>query len=58
MKTLACQLPAEAERPLSRRSSVETARAARERGIVAEVLGATVWRWLSADAIRPFRYRS
>ena len=29
-----------------------------ERGIVAEISGATVWRWLAEDAIRPFYHRS
>lgn len=28
------------------------------RGIVASISGATVWRWLSADAIRPWAHRS
>jgi len=28
------------------------------RGIVAQVSGMTLWRWLSEDAIRPWRYRS
>lgn len=27
-------------------------------GLVAEISGATLWRWLSADALRPWRYRS
>jgi DDE superfamily endonuclease len=29
-----------------------------QRGIVAEISGATIWRWLSEDAIRPWTYRS
>jgi hypothetical protein len=28
------------------------------RGIVATISGTTVWRWLAADAIRPWRHRS
>ena len=32
--------------------------AAIERGIVAEVSGTTIWRWLHADAIRPWCHRS
>jgi transposase-like protein len=28
-----------------------------ERGIVAEVSGKTIWRWLSEDAIKPWRHR-
>jgi len=27
-------------------------------GLVAEISGATLWRWLSADALRPWRHRS
>ena len=30
----------------------------RQRGIVASISGTTVWRWLSADAIRPWQHRS
>jgi transposase len=44
--------------PLSRWSSAEIAREAVKRGIVAEISGATVWRWLGEDAIRPWSYRS
>lgn len=29
-----------------------------ERGVVAEISGTTIWRWLSADAIRPWCHRS
>jgi hypothetical protein len=58
VKALACELPAERGVPLSRWSSAEIAREAVKRGIVAEVSGATVWRWLSEDAIRPWNYYS
>ena len=58
MKALACELPASSGVPLSRWSTAEVAREAVERGIVAEISGATVWRWLSEDAIRPFYHRS
>jgi hypothetical protein len=44
--------------PLSRWSSAELAREAVARGIVAEISGTTVWRWLAEDAIRPWNYRS
>lgn len=44
--------------PLSRFSSAEIAREAVARGIVEQVSGATVWRWLAEDAIRPWHYRS
>jgi hypothetical protein len=28
------------------------------RGIVAEISGTTIWRWLSEDAIRPWTHRT
>jgi hypothetical protein len=58
VKALACQLPSERGVPLSRFSSAEIAREAIKRGIVEQVSGATVWRWLAEDAIRPWNYRS
>jgi hypothetical protein len=58
VKALACELPAERGVPLSRWSNAEIAREAVNRGIVAQLSGATVWRWLSEDAIRPWNYRS
>jgi Homeodomain-like domain len=58
IKALACELPSEHGVPLSRWSSAEIAREAVKRGIVAEISGATVWRWLGEDAIRPWSYRS
>ncbi len=58
VKALACELPAKSGVPLSRWSAAELARQAVERGIVAQVSGITVWRWLAQDAIRPWNYRS
>src|ERR1019366_2962540 len=58
VKALACELPSENGVPLSRYSSSEIAREAVNRGIVAEISGTTVWRWLAEDAIRPWNYRS
>ena len=58
MKALACELPRERNLPFSRFSQREIARQAVERGIVASISGVTVWRWLSADAIRPWLHRS
>ena len=58
VKALACQLPAELGLPLSRFSHADIARQAVQRGIVASISGRTVWRWLDADAIKPWRYRS
>ena len=58
VKALACQLPAELGLPLARFSLAELRREAIGRGIVATVSGTTLWRWLSEDAIRPWRHRS
>lgn len=58
VKALACQLPFERNLPLSRLSNADIAREAVDSGIVASISGATVWRWLSADAVKPWQYRS
>jgi hypothetical protein len=58
VKALACELPYEAGIPLSRFSCREIAAEAVRRGIVAQVSGATVWRWLDEDAIKPWQHRS
>jgi hypothetical protein len=44
--------------PLSRLHIPDIAAEVRGRGIVAEISGTTIWRWLSEDAIRPWRHRS
>lgn len=58
VKALACELPNETGLPLSRMSCADIRREALRRGIVAEVGGATIWRWLHEDAIRPWTHRS
>jgi hypothetical protein len=58
VKALACALPAETELPLSRFSRQDLAREAIARGIVAQISGTTIWRWLDQDAIRPWQHRS
>src|ERR687897_694976 len=47
VKALACELPAQTGRPPSRWSAAELAREAVARGIVCQISGTTVWRWLS-----------
>jgi hypothetical protein len=44
--------------PLSRLSLSEIRREVITQGLVAEISGTTLWRWLSADALRPWRHRS
>jgi hypothetical protein len=58
VKAVACELPKLLGKPLSRFSMTEIRREVIERGLVAEISGATLWRWLDQDAIRPWRYRS
>jgi hypothetical protein len=55
---MACELPVHSGVALSRWSSVELAREAVTRGIVEQISGVTVWRWLSEDAIKPWQHRS
>src|SRR3989449_5914657 len=58
VKALACELPHRLQLPLSRLSLSEIRREVITQGLVAEISGATLWRWLSADALRPWRHRS
>lgn len=51
-------MPAESGVPLSRYSTRELARVVVERGIVGSISGATIWRWLDREAIRPWYHRS
>jgi hypothetical protein len=58
VKAVACELPWRSGLPLSRFTHEELAREVTRRGIVGQVSGTTVWRWLSQDAIRPWQHRS
>jgi hypothetical protein len=58
IKALACQLPKDLGLPFSRLGRNQITEEAIQRGIVASISGSTVWRWLNADAIRPWCYRS
>ncbi|MGB6867655.1 MAG: IS630 family transposase, partial [Candidatus Aminicenantaceae bacterium] len=58
MKALACELPYKNGIPLSRFSIQEIRQEVISSGIVAQISGTTLWRWLNADAIRPWQYRS
>src|SRR6516164_3643117 len=57
VKALACELPHRTGLPLSRFSIADIRQEVLEQGLMAEISGATIWRWLSKDAIRPWRYR-
>ena len=58
VKRIACQAPADLGLPLSRLTIPEVQRVAVARGLVAAISGTTIWRWLAADAIKPWCYRS
>jgi len=58
VKALACELPYKNGIPLSRLSIQEIRQEVISSGIVAQISGTTLWRWLNADAIRPWQYRS
>lgn len=55
---MACELPAKLGVPLSRFSRAELRRHVLALGVVAEISGMTIWRWLREDAIRPWTRRS
>lgn len=58
IKALACELPARLGVPLSRLQVPDIGEEAVHRGIVAQISGTTIWRWLCEDAIRPWAHRS
>ena len=58
MKALACELPSTLGLPLSRFSRSELRRQVLAAGIVADISGTTIWRWLHADALRSWSRRS
>jgi hypothetical protein len=57
VKALACERPATLGLPLSRFSVADVAQQVRQSGLVATISDSTVWRWLHADAIRPWQHR-
>ena len=58
VKALACELPTQRGLPLARWSLSDLHREVLSQGLVAQISEATLWRWLSADALRPWRHRS
>jgi len=58
VKALACELPSKLDLPLSRWFVPDLRAEAIASGIVAQISETTIWRWLSADAIRPWTFRS
>ena len=58
VKALACELPHRLGKPLSRFSLSELKREVVGAGLVASISDTTVWRWLSQDALHPWRHRT
>jgi DDE superfamily endonuclease len=58
VKALVCELPHRYGLPLSRWSLADLQHEVVAEGIVAELSGSTLWRWLSREALCPWRYRS
>jgi hypothetical protein len=54
VKALACELPVTHDLPLSRWSTTDLARP----GLVAQISGSRIWRWLHEGAIRPWQRRT
>jgi len=58
IKAVACELPAEYGKPLSRLFVPDIVDIVVQEGIVDTISAATVWRILDADALKPWRVRS
>lgn len=58
LTALACTLPRDSKLPLARWSAARLAQAAQQQGIVKKISAATVRRWLGAERIKPWQYRS
>lgn len=58
VKVLACELPHRLGLPLSRLSLADIRQEVKAQGIVVQISGTTLWRWLRADAIRPWQHRT
>lgn len=58
VKALACTPPADKDVALTRWSSTELVTQAVAEGLVESISPATITRWLSADAIKPWQHRS
>jgi hypothetical protein len=58
VEALACELPARRGLPLARWTCAELRREVMAQGLVAQISGTTLWRWLGEDALRPWRHRS
>ena len=55
---LACTLPRDSGRPLSRWSSAELVKTVIDKGIASSISAATIRNWLRAEKIKPWQYHS
>lgn len=58
VKAIACELPARLGLPFSRLHVPDIQAEVLNRGLVAQISGTTIWRWLAEDAIKPWTHRS
>jgi hypothetical protein len=58
VKRLACDLPSRVGVLLARFTIPERHAEVIARGLVAPIRGVTLWRWLSTEALPPWRHRS
>ncbi len=58
VNAIACELPTRRGLPLSRLHIPDIQAEVVSRGLVAEISGTTIWRWLDEDAIKPWTHRS
>jgi hypothetical protein len=58
VKALACELPHRLGLPLSRFSVAEIRQEVLAQGLIAQISGTTIWRWLNRDALCPRRHRT
>ena len=58
MKAIACARPRQLRLPLARLQVPDIHAEAIRQGLVAQISGTTIWRWLAEDALRPWAHRS
>lgn len=58
VKAIACELPSTLGMPLSRLHVPDIRTEVLRQGLVADISGTTIWRWLTEDAIKPWTQRS
>ena len=58
VRAITCELPAALGVPFSRLGVADIRTEAIAHGLLAEISGTTIWRWLTGDAIRPWCSRS